>query len=103
MFHLEYHRFGEFVLTDLKELMELWWIDFFIFRSYEESGDTNQVELAFLNVLFAHKLVDDELANVERLRSKSELTMNIDNPLDKECSRGVLDFCLNRLQIVMRD
>lgn len=53
------------------------------------------MKLILLDFLFAQELVYDVLGDVEALWLESELAVDIDDPLEEECSRGVSDFCLN--------
>lgn len=101
--HLEYHGLSEFVLTDLQEVCNLRWVDLLILGRDKQRGHSKQVQLTLLNALFAHEFVYDVLADVKRFRLEFELAMHIDNPLNEEGARRVLDLGLHRLQIVRLD
>ena len=55
------------------------------------------MQLTLLDALSAHELINNELADVQGLRHKSELAMHIDDPFDQESARSVLNFCLHGL------
>jgi len=58
------------------------------------------MKVALLSVLAAQELIDDVRSHVEAFRSQSEFSMDINNPLEEESSRGVFDFCLNVDEVI---
>ena len=48
--------------------------------------------MALLDRLEGEEAIEDENSDVERLRQKTELTVHVNDPLDKEGSAGVLDL-----------
>lgn len=53
------------------------------------------MQLVLLDFLSTQELVDDVLCHVEALRLETELAVHVDDPLEKECPRGVSDLSLN--------
>ena len=98
--HLQDGLFCEFVFAHGKEISELWWIDFFILGSQEQGGDTEQMKLVLLDLLLAHELIDDVDGHVQAFWSQSEFSVNINDPLNQKGSGGILNFCLDFLQII---
>lgn len=68
-----------------------------------QSRDSQQVQLTLLNALLTKILVDYVLGHVERLRSKSELTVHVNNPLYQEGTRSILYLRLHLLEITRVD
>jgi len=100
LLHLQNSLFCEFVFTHGKEVSELWWIDFFILGSQEQGGDTEQMELVLLDLLLAHELIDDVDGHVQAFWSQSEFSVDIDDPFNQKGPRGILNFCLDFLEII---
>lgn len=103
LFHVKDLLTGEFVLTHLQELVEVWRVDLLVLRGDPESRHANQVQLILLDLLLAHKLVYDENSDIECFWEKAEFTVDVNDPLDQEGSGCVLDFGLDFLEIFMVD
>ena len=50
------------------------------------------MKLLLLNLLFAKIIINNVLGDVETFRLKTELAVDIDDPLYQECSGGVFYF-----------
>ena len=61
------------------------------------------MKLVFLDLLLAHKLINDIDSDIQTLWSQSEFPMNINNPLNQKGPRGVFDFCLDFLEVIWID
>lgn len=59
------------------------------------------MQLVLLDLLLAQELVDDVLSHVKALWLESELAMDIDDPFEQKCSRGVSDFGLNLRNVLV--
>lgn len=91
------------VFGDLKQFSQLWWVDLLVFHSDQNCCDAQDVQVWFFYLLAVEELINQKNRDVQRLRQKSELSVNIDHPLNQEGSWRVLDFSwqLNLLQIVV--
>ena len=58
------------------------------------------MKVAFLSVLTAQELVDNVRCDVKAFRSQPEFPMNINDPLQEESPRGVLDLCLHVAKVI---
>ena len=50
------------------------------------------MKLAFLDLLERQESIDDKHGHIECLWHESELSVNVDNPLDKKGSGSVFNF-----------
>ena len=50
------------------------------------------MELIFLDLLERQEAVDDEYGDVESLWKESELPVNVDDPLNQECTARVFNL-----------
>lgn len=101
--HVEHLLPGELILAHLQELVQVRWVDLFVLRSDPEGRYTKQVQLILLNFLLAHVLIDDVDSNVESLGQKSELTVDINDPLNQKGSWSVFNFGLYLLEVFVID
>jgi hypothetical protein len=72
--------FCELVLSDMQKILQLGWVDLFVFSCNEERGNTQHVKLALLDVNQGKVAVDYRHCHIEGLGQKSELASDIDNP-----------------------
>lgn len=61
------------------------------------------MQLAFVNLLSAHVLVDQIDGHVEGFGQKAEFAVHVDDPLDEERARRVLYLSLHLLQVLVVD
>ena len=59
------------------------------------------MQLTLVYPLSAHVLIDQEDGHVEGLRQQAEFAMHVDDPLNEESSRRVLNLTLHLLQVVV--
>jgi hypothetical protein len=79
--HGKHLIFGEFILRDSEKLPDLWWVDFFIFGGNQNSRNTKQMKLAFLDFDLAQILVNNKSSNIKTFWLQSELPVYVDDPL----------------------
>ena len=61
------------------------------------------MQLALLDIDEGEVSIDYGYGHVECLREQSELARHVDDPLDEEASRGVLDLGLHLLEVLVVD
>ena len=61
------------------------------------------MQLALVDLLSAHVLIDQINCHIEGFGQQAEFSMNVDNPLDEECTRSVFNFRLHLLQVLVVD
>ena len=79
--------------------MHLRWVDFFVLRGDKDRCDSDQMQITFFAFDCREVAITDLHSHKESLRQQAELALNIDNPLNEESARGVLDVSLHFFEI----
>ena len=100
LLHREHLVSAKLVLADSQQVSEVWGIDLLVLGRDEQCSDTQEVQLALHYLHSAKILVDEVSGHVEALWLQSEFAVDVNDPLQEEGSRGVLDLGLNCLKVV---
>lgn len=90
--HFEDLSSCELVFGNLKQVLQVGWVDLLVLGSDQDGSDTQDVQLRLFYLLQGQEAVNEEHRHVESLGVQAELAVDVDNPLDQEGARCVFDL-----------